>query len=75
MTSSEVSWERDISECPDEVDEDSTTITDSSTSTTIDDRQEDSRYFITVRAFNAAGSSGVSNTVTAVTMEAGESYS
>ena len=70
-----MSWEREISgECPDE-DRDSTTITGSSTSTTINGRQEDSRYFITVTVFNAAGSSEVSNTVTAVTMEAGESYS
>ena len=34
--------------------------------------QEDSTYTITVTAFNSAGSSEVSNTVTAMTMEAGE---
>ena len=72
MTSSVVSWERDTSgECPDE-DEGSTPITGSSTSTTINGREESSRYFITVTVFNDAGSSEVSNTVTAVTEEAGE---
>ena len=75
MTSSVVSWQRDISgECPDDEDEGST-ITGSSTSTTITGREEDSRYFITVTAFNDAGSGQVSNIVTAVTEEAGESYS
>ena len=34
--------------------------------------QEDSTYTITVIASNSAGSSAVSNTVTAMTMEAGE---
>ena len=73
VTSSVVSWQRDISgECRDDVDEDSTPVTGSSTSTTITGRQEDSRYFITVTAFNDAGSSEESNTVPAVTMEAGE---
>ena len=76
VTSSEVSWQRDIAgECPDDEDEDSTTITGSSTSTTIRNRQEDSRYFITVTVFNDAGSSEESNIFIVVTEEAGESYS
>ena len=74
MTSSLVSWQRDTSECPDE-DEGSTPVTDSSTSTTISEREENSRYFITVTVSNDAGSSEVSNIVTAETEEAGESYS
>ena len=64
-------WQRDTSlECPDDVDEDSDTI--SSTSYDIMGLEEDSRYSITVTASNADGSSEVSNTVTAMTLEAGE---
>ena len=63
-------WQRDTSgECPDE-DEDSTTITDGSTSYDIMGLEEDSSYSITVTASNAAGSSAV--TITAMTLEAGE---
>ena len=50
----------------------SVTTTDISTSRTITVQQEDSDYTITVTAVNAAGSSAASNTVTAVTREAGE---
>ena len=50
----------------------STTITDGSTSYDITELEEDSTYSITVIASNSAGSSAVSNTVTAMTMEAGE---
>ena len=65
-------WQRDTSgECPDD-DEGSTTITDSSTSYDIMALEEDSSYSITVTASNAADSSAVSNTVTAMTLEAGE---
>ena len=68
----EVEWQRDTSVgCSDE-DQDSTTITDGSTSYTISGLEEDSRYTITVTASNTAGSSEVSNSVTAVTEEAGE---
>ena len=67
----EVTWERDTSgECTD-VDEDSATISGSSTSHTISGLQEDSNYTITVTATNTAGSA-VSVPVTAVTEEAGE---
>ena len=71
VDSYEVTWERDTSgECPD-VDEDSATISGSSTSYTISGLEEDSNYTITVTATNTAGSA-VSVPVTAVTGEAGE---
>ena len=61
----EVMWQRDTSlECSDE---------DSGMATSVGEitgLEEDSRYSITVRAINDAGSSEV--TVTAVTLEAGE---
>ena len=64
-------WQRDTSgECPDE-DEDSISLTDGSTSYDIMGLEEDSSYSITVTASNAAGSA-VSNTVTAMTLQAGE---
>ena len=63
-------WQRDTTgECSNE-DEDSATSTD--TSYDITGLEEDSSYSITVRASNTAGSSVVSNTVTAMTQEAGE---
>ena len=65
-------WQRVTSgECPDE-DEDSISLTDGSTSYDIMGLEEDSSYSVTVTASNAAGSSAVSNTVTAMTLEAGE---
>ena len=68
-----VMWERDTSagECPDDVDQDSTTITDGSTSHTIMELEEDSTYIITVRASNAIGSA-VSDSGSGVTREAGK---
>ena len=72
VDSYEVMWQRDTSgECPDE-DEGSISLTDGSTSYDIMGLEEDSSYSITVTASNAAGSSAVSNTVTAMTLEAGE---
>ena len=74
ITGYEVLWQRDTSgECPDE-DEGSVTITDDFTSYDIMGLEEDSSYNITVRASNAAGISAVSNTVTAMTLEAGEIF-
>ena len=71
VDSYEVTWERDTSgECTD-VDENSATISGSSTSHTISGLQEDSNYTITVTATNTAGSA-VNVPVTAVTGEAGE---
>ena len=71
VDSYKVMWQRDTSgECPDE-DEDSISLTDGSTSYDIMGLEEDSSYNITVTASNAAGDSSVSNTVTAMTLEAG----
>ena len=68
-----VMWERDTSlMCTGFSDMDSTTIIDGSTSYDITGLEEDSTYSITVTASNSAGSSAVSNTVTAMTIEAGE---
>ena len=73
VTSYEVMWERDISlKCTGFSDMDSITINDGSTSYDITELEEDSTYSITVTASNSAGSSEVSNTVTAMTMEAGK---
>ena len=69
MDSYEVKWQRALSECSD-VDEGCVSITDGSTSLAITGRQEDSSYSITVTATNPAGSA-VSDTVTAVTGQAG----
>ena len=66
-------WERDTSlKCTGFSHMDSITINDDSTSYDITELEEDSTYSITVTASNSAGSSAVSNTVTAMTMEAGE---
>ena len=72
----EIMWERDTSlKCTGFSDMGSTTITDGSTSYDITELEEDSTYSITVTTSNSAGSSAVSNTVTAMTMEAGERQS
>ena len=64
-------WQRDTSVgCPDE-DQDSTTITDGSTSYTISGLEEDSRYDITVTA-STVGGSVMSNILTEMTPETGE---
>ena len=69
----EVMWETDdVGGCSGGSDMDSTTITDGSTSYDITELEEDSTYSITVTASNSAGNSAVSNTVTVITMEAGE---
>ena len=67
-------WETDdVGGCSGGSDMDSTTITDDSiASYAITGLEEDSTYSITVTASNSAGSSAFSNTVTAMTMEAGE---
>ena len=67
-----VMWQRNTSgEYPNEH-EDNISLTDGSTSYDIMGLEEDSSYSITVTASNAAGSSAVNNTVTAITLEAGE---
>ena len=69
----EVMWQtHDIGGCFGGNDIDSTTITDGSASYDIMGLEEDSSYTITVTASNSAGSSAVSNTVTATTLEGGE---
>ena len=66
-------WQTDdVGGCSGGSDMDSTTIIDGSTSYNITELEEDSTYSITVTASNSAGSSAVSNTVTAMTMGAGE---
>ena len=73
VTSYEVMWETDdVGGCSGGSDMDSTTVTDGSTSYDITELEEDSTYSITVTSSNSAGISAVSNTVTAMTMEAGE---
>ena len=68
----EVMWETDdIGGCSGGSHMNSTTITDGSTSYDIMGLEEDSSYTISVTASNSAGSSAVSNTVTAMTLEAG----
>ena len=64
----EVMWERDTSiTCFNIMDEGSATSIGEITGL-----HEDSSYTITVTASNSAGSSAVSNTVTAMTLETGE---
>ena len=69
VTSYEVMWTSE--ECPDDVDEGSVTITDSSTSYTIEGLREGSSYTITVTATNSAGT-GPSDSETAETEEGSE---
>ena len=72
MTGFVVEWQRDTSVgCSDE-DEDRVSVNGAFTSYTITGLEEDSRYTITVTVSNSAGSSVVSNTVTAMTEKAGE---
>ena len=67
-----VEWQRDTSVgCTDE-DQGNTTITDGSVSYDIPELEENSRYMMTVTVSNSAGTAPVSNTVTAMTLVAGE---
>ena len=67
-----VEWQRDTSVgCCDE-DEDRVSVNGAFTSYTITGLEPGNRYTITVTVSNSAGSSGVSNTVTAMTEETGE---
>ena len=69
----EVMWVTDdIGGCSGGGDMDSITITDGSNSHGIMGLEEDSSYAITVTGSNSAGSSAVSNTVTEMTLQAGE---
>ena len=72
VASYEVVWQRDTSgECPD-MDDGTATISDGSAGYSVMNVEENSSYNITVTAINAAGSSVVSNEVTAMTPEAGK---
>ena len=70
----EVMWEtNDVGGCSGGSDMNRTTINSGSiTSYEIMGLEENSTYIITVTASNAAGSSGLGNPVTRMTMEAGE---
>ena len=69
VDSYEVMWSSE--ECPDDVDEGSATISDGSTSYTIESLREGSSYTIIVTVTNSAGT-GPSNSVTAETEEDSE---
>ena len=69
VTSYEVMWTSE--ECPDDIDKGSATITDGSTSYTIESLREGSSYTITVTATNSAGT-GPSDSETAETEEGSE---
>ena len=71
VDSYEVEWTSE--ECPDDVDEGSATITDGSTSRTIESLREGSSYTITVTAINSAGT-GPSDSETAETEEDSEKF-
>ena len=68
-----VEWQRDTSVGGTDEDQGNTTITDGSTvSYDIPGLEENSRYMVTVTASNSAGSSRASNSVTGMTVVAGE---
>ena len=70
VDSYEVMWQRAASVCTNEDEGTTMSVAGGCTSVTLIGQEEDSSYSITVIATNAAGSA-VSNTVTAVTGEAG----
>ena len=69
VDSYEVMWSSE--QCPNDVDEGDTIITDGSTSYTINDLREGTSYIITVTATNRAGTSLPSEQVTIQTNEIG----
>lgn len=71
MTGYEVRWQRNISVGCSDQDEGRATITDGSTDYEIVGLEEDSSYSVNLRAFNDAGSGAVSDTIPAMTVEAG----
>ena len=66
-----VEWQRVTVGCSDE-DEDTISVNGAFTSYTIMGLEPGNRYTITVTVSNSAGTAPVSNTVTAMTLEAGE---
>ena len=71
VTGFTVMWERDTSLGCSDRDEDTVMVNGEFTSYEITGLEEDSGYSITVKVFNGAGSSSLSNTVTGSTQEAG----
>ena len=67
----DITWRRDTSGRCKYIDRGSTVITNGSISYNIRGLEEHSRYLVTVKANNAAGGA-VSNSITGVTLEAGE---
>ena len=67
-----VEWQRDTAVCCFDGDEDRVSMNGAFTSYTITGLEPGNRYTITVTVSNSAGSSGVRNTVTAMTEETGE---
>ena len=75
VTSYEVMWQRDTTVgCPDVDEGSSGTIIGSFISYNMAGLEEDSRYNITARASNSAGSSEVSDTLTVMTLVRGRQY-
>ena len=72
VTGFSVQWQRDTSRGCSNEDEGSITTTGSFTSYTITGLEEGNRYTISVKLFNDAGRGPVSNSVTAMTTEAGK---
>ena len=72
MTGFVVEWQRDTSVGCSDDDEDRVSVNGAFTSYTITGLEPGNRYTITVTVSDSAGSSGVSNTVTAMTEETGE---
>ena len=71
VTGFTVMWERDTSLGCSDRDEDTLTVNGDFTSYEITGLEEGNRYSITVKVFNGAGISSLSNTVTGSTLEAG----
>ena len=67
-----VEWQRDPSVGCSDVNERTISVTEAFTSYTITGLEPGNRYTITVTVSNSAGTAPVSNTVTAMTLEAGE---
>ena len=72
VTGFEVEWQRDTSVGCSDVNERTISVHGDFTSYTITGLEPGNRYTITVTVSNSAGTAPVSNTVTAMTLEAGE---
>ena len=72
VTGFEVEWQRDTSFGCSDVNQGTISVNGAFTSYTISELEPGNRYTITVTVSNSAGTAPVSNTVTAMTPEAGE---